>query len=215
VESTLSRLTGALGVLLAALVLASCGGSLTPPVPPTDLTYSENPATYPVGIPIAPNTPSARGGPVEFYSVVPPLPQGLSLGTTSGVITGTPAAAWARASYTVIATNPGGSTGTAVSIGTDPRQVTVTVMQPGGPVVGVSVIESSGIDEGTSPPEPTGVIETLGTDIAGRATFTVPSSTSTGKVCFSSPPTSGNSFRFASSCTSLTALEPTVLLVHF
>jgi len=147
--------------------------------------------------------------------VVPPLPPGLSLGTTTGVITGTPGAASARASYTVIATNPGGSTVAAVSIGTDPRQVTVTVMQPGGPVVGVSVIESSSIDEGTSPPAPTGVIETLSTDVAGRATFTVPSSTPTGKVCFSSPPASGISFRFASSCSSLTALEPTVLLVHF
>jgi len=128
VESPVSRLTGALGVLLAAAALASCGGTLTPPVPPTDLTYSENPATYPVGIPIAPNTPSARGGAVEFYSVVPPLPPGLSLGTTTGVITGTPAAASARASYTVIATNPGGSTVAAVSIATDLRQVTVTVM---------------------------------------------------------------------------------------
>jgi hypothetical protein len=147
--------------------------------------------------------------------VVPALPAGLALSTTTGVIAGTPVAASARASYTVVATNAGGSTATAVSIGTDPRQVTVTVMQPGGPVVGTSVIESSGIDEGTSPPSPTGVIETVTTDGAGRATFTVPSSTPTGKVCYSSPPTSGISFRFASSCMSLTALDPTVLLVHF
>jgi hypothetical protein len=188
---------------------------LNPTVPPSDLSYSENPATYPVGIPITPNLPSTRGGAVEFYAVAPGLPAGLSLGTTTGVITGTPVAASARASYTVIATNSGGATATAVSIGTDPRQVTVTVMQPAGPVVGTSVIESSGIDEGTSPPSPTGVIETLTTDVAGRATFTVPSSTPTGEVCYSSPPTSGISFRFASSCMPLTALEPTVLLVHF
>jgi hypothetical protein len=202
-------------VSATALALASCGGSLAPAVPPSNLTYSENPATYPVGIPITPNAPSADGGAVEFYAVLPALPPDLALDTTTGVITGTLRAAAARASYTVVATNSGGGTATAVSIGTDPRQVTVTVLQPGGPVPGATVVESSGVDESTSPPSPTGAIETRTTDVAGNATFTVPSSTPTGKVCFSSPPASGISFRFASSCMSLTALEPTVLLARF
>jgi hypothetical protein len=202
-------------VSATGLALASCGGSLAPTVPPTNLTYSENPATYPVGIPITPNAPSADGDAPEFYAVLPALPPDLALDTRTGVITGTPTSAAARTSYTVVATNSGGSTATAVSIGTDPRQVTVTVLQPGGPVPGATVVESSGIDEGTSPPIPTGVIETRSTDVAGTATFTVPSSTSTGKVCFSSPPASGISFRFASSCMSLHALEPTVLLARF
>jgi hypothetical protein len=209
-------------VSATALALASCGGSFTPAVrlaeangPPTNLTYSENPATYPVGIPITPNTPSTSGGAAEFYAVLPALPPGLALNPTTGVITGTIAAASARASYSVIATNTGGITATAVSIGTDPQQVTVTVMQSGGPDSGSPVVESSGINDGTSPPSPTGVIETRSTDDVGKATFTVPSSTPTGKLCFSSLPTSGISFAFTSRCMPLNALEPTVQLFHF
>jgi hypothetical protein len=202
-------------VSAAALALVSCGGSFTPAVPPTDLTYSENPATYPVGIPITPNTPSSRGGAVESYSVSPALPPGLALDTATGVIVGTPTAASARTSYTVIATNSGDSTATTVSIGTGVRQVTVTVLTPGGPVPGTPVVESSGLDIRMSPPSPVGVIETRITDAAGMATFTVPPSTQTGRVCFSSPPTSGILFNLASSCLSLDALEPTVLLFNF
>lgn len=198
-----------------ALWLASCGGSVAPVVPPTGLTYSENPATYPVGIPITPNTPSIGGGAAEFFAVVPMLPPGLALHPTTGAITGTLTAASERASYSVIAANSGGSTATAVSIGTDPQQVTVTVMGSGGPDPGAPVVESSGVHNGTSPPTPTGVIETRSTDGGGKATFTVPPSTPTGQVCFSSLPTSGISSGFTNRCMSLDALEPTVLLFHF
>ncbi len=139
-----------------ALSLASCGGSLTPALPPMDLTYSENPATYLVGIPITPNVPSVSGGEVESFVVVPALPAGLTLDPTSGLITGTLTAASERASYSVTASNSGGSAATAVSIGTDPRQVTVTVLRPGGPDAGIPVIESSGVTSYGSmfPPRP-------------------------------------------------------------
>ena len=204
-------------VSATALALASCGGSLTPVVPPTDLTYSENPATYPVGIPITPNTPSIGGGAVESYAVLPALPPGLALDPTTGVITGTLTASSARATYSVIATNSGGITATAVSIGTDPRQVTVTLMQSSGPDAGEPVVESSGVlvQDGTSPPSPTGVIETRITDEDGNATFTVPASTPTGEVCFSWRPASGIYSGFTSRCLMLNAIEPTVLLFHF
>jgi hypothetical protein len=210
------RLAAAM-VSAAALALASCGGSLTPVVPPADLTYSENPATYPVGIPITPNTPSTSGGAVESYAVLPALPPGLALDPGTGVITGTLTAASARASYSVFAANAGGITATAVSIGTDPQQVTVTVMQSNGPNSGATVVESSGIlfSDGTAPPSPTGVIDTRITNDAGKATFTVPESTPTGEVCFSSRPTSGIYSGFTSRCMLLTGLEPTALLFHF
>jgi hypothetical protein len=208
--------------LLSASALASCGGSLTPPVPPaatdgppTNLTYSENPATYLVGVPVTPNTPSIRGGAAEFYAVVPALPPDLGIDPATGVITGTITAASARATYSVIATNPGGITAVAVSIGTDPRQVTVTVMSSGGPDPGFPVVESTAVDDGTSPPSPVGVIETRRTDDGGKATFTVPTSTATGRVCFTSLPPSGISFAFTSRCMSLNALEPAVQLFHF
>jgi cysteine-rich repeat protein len=49
-------------------------------------------------------------GAVVSYSVSPALPAGLSLNTTNGTITGTPTIATATSTYTVTATNLGGST---------------------------------------------------------------------------------------------------------
>jgi Putative Ig domain len=83
---------------------------------PRDLRYFTNPATYPVGVAIAPNYPSSSGGAAVSYSVSPTLPAGLSLDPTTGVITGTPTAATPTANYVVTATNSGGRTTESLSI---------------------------------------------------------------------------------------------------
>src|SRR6202007_1969320 len=99
------------------------GGSTTANVgitvndgPPSGLTYSTNPATYTVGTAITANTPTSSGGAVVSYAVSPALPAGRSLSTTTGVISGTPTVVAAAASYTVTATNNGGSTTASVTI---------------------------------------------------------------------------------------------------
>ncbi len=89
--------------LIPALITASSSG------PPTYFAYSSNPAVYPPGVMISPNTPRSRGGAVSSYSVSPALPSGLSLDTTSGIITGTPASSTPAANYTVTASNSAGS----------------------------------------------------------------------------------------------------------
>ena len=111
------RLTsgGAIAALVgfAVLVLVACGGSGSNAASssvPSSLTYSTNPAVYTQGTAIASNTPSSGGGGVASYSVAPPLPAGLSLNTSTGVVTGTPTTATPTASYTVTAVNLGGST---------------------------------------------------------------------------------------------------------
>src|SRR5207237_8604143 len=78
--------------------------------PPSALTYSTNPATYTKGTAITANSPTSSGGAVISYGVSPALPAGLSLNTTTGVISGTPTALAPTAGYTVTATNTGGST---------------------------------------------------------------------------------------------------------
>lgn len=105
------------GALLAVVVAACSGdpGEPSPGPPPSGLGYSVNPAAYTVGLTIPPNAPSSSGGAVVSYAVAPALPEGLSLDTSTGVISGTPAALAAPASYTVTATNPAGSA--AVSLG--------------------------------------------------------------------------------------------------
>ena len=99
----------------AALCLAACGGSAaptptsTPPMPaPSGLAYP-SPGTMTVGTDITPLTPSVSGT-VTSYSVSPAMPPGLTLNTTTGVISGTPTAATPSTSYVVQAMNSRGST---------------------------------------------------------------------------------------------------------
>jgi len=79
--------------------------------PPTSLGYATGTAVYPRGAQIAPNVPTNGGGVVISYSVTPALPSGLNLSANTGIISGAPTAATAATSYTVTATNSGGSTG--------------------------------------------------------------------------------------------------------
>ena len=54
--------------------------------------------------------PTSTGGAVTSYSIIPALPEGLSFNTETGVISGTPIVTIATTTYTVTATNSGGST---------------------------------------------------------------------------------------------------------
>jgi hypothetical protein len=91
--------------------------AVTPLVtPPSGLTYTLNPAVYGLGSSIPPNAPGNTGGGVAAYSVSPALPAGLSLNTSSGVITGAPATLASAANYIVTAANPGGNTATTLQI---------------------------------------------------------------------------------------------------
>jgi len=86
-------------------------------VAPSGLTYTMTRAYYAVGTAIAANVPSTSGGgPVASYAVSPSLPPGLNLNTATGVISGTPTSATAMATYTVTASNAGGSATAALSI---------------------------------------------------------------------------------------------------
>lgn len=84
---------------------------------PGGLTYSINPANFGVGQAIPSETPSLGSGsqPVT-YSVNPPLPTGLSLNPSTGVISGTPTAIASAGSFTITATNGAGMTSATLSI---------------------------------------------------------------------------------------------------
>jgi hypothetical protein len=107
--------SGGMGV---AGTLVSCGGgggSSAPSIAaPSALSYT-SPAQTTAGTAVTAMAPTVTGT-VTSYSVNPALPAGLSLNTTSGVISGTPTAAMAQAVYTVTATNAGGSTTFALSL---------------------------------------------------------------------------------------------------
>ncbi len=86
-------------------------------VPPTQLTYSLNPAHYVKNKPIINNIPQVQGGNVTRYTLSPPLPTGLQMDSTTGIISGTPTQNTDRKIYTITATNLNGSTTAAVTIG--------------------------------------------------------------------------------------------------
>lgn len=84
-------------------------------LPPSGLSYTPSSASGTVGTPISSLMPTVTGT-VTSYSVSPALPFGLSIDTSSGVISGTPSAVASSADYTVTATNGTGSTTATVTI---------------------------------------------------------------------------------------------------
>ena len=98
-------------------------------IPPANLVYSSNPATYVGATPIVANSPSNAGGAVVTYTVVSALPSGLNLDTRTGSITGTPMVL-ANSVYVVTATNSGGSTVCTLTIQVIAPPPPVIVTQP-------------------------------------------------------------------------------------
>ena len=161
-------------------------------IPPSGLRYSVNPAVYSIGIAISSNTPSSSGGAVVTYSVSPALPAGLSLNTSTGVISGTPTAATPNAAYVVTATNVAGSTVAALSI-------TVNGM-----VASFQIVPYPGSYGVTGP----GVLEPVGQSSA----FIINALDSNGNVLDfgSAPPTFTVALSTPGSPNPLSVVEPTV-----
>ena len=113
VFKSLWRLLRSLPILIIAGLLASCGGGGggggTPAAvsPPSGLSYLD-PGPLTVGVPVT-ITPTLGSGQVDEYTVSPALPQGLSIEPNSGIISGTPTDPALPATYTITATNVGGS----------------------------------------------------------------------------------------------------------
>jgi Putative Ig domain len=96
----------------AATVEVDPAAAATPA--PTGLTYPGNPVQATVGVPLS-LTPVVNGT-VTSYSVTPALPSGLTLNTTTGVISGTATTPTGQAAYVVKASNASGSTTFSLSI---------------------------------------------------------------------------------------------------
>jgi hypothetical protein len=119
-----------LALRVAALALATgitaCGNDQAP----FGLTYAENPAIYSAGIAIAPNAPEVHGGSVDRYSVLPALPPGLAMSSSTGVISGTPSALSGTTVHTVGASNKGGDATATLIITVGPPSAPIITTQP-------------------------------------------------------------------------------------
>ena len=85
-------------------------------VSPYSLVYSGSPFTLTKGTAMTTATPTVSGGTVTSWSISPSLPTGLSFSTTNGAISGTPTSIMSSTTYTVTASNTGGSDTTTVTI---------------------------------------------------------------------------------------------------
>ena len=100
-----------------------------PPIP--SIGYSPNNASLNVGTPMVPMTPNNIGGAATSWSISPALSAGLSISTSTGVISGTPTAAKAITGYTVTASNASGNGIATVTITvTGPSQAPVISYSP-------------------------------------------------------------------------------------
>lgn len=188
-------------LVIPFLVLGACGGgggggggSSNPPpaavAAPSGLSYSSSSSTpvFAVSKPITALTPTVTGT-VTSYSVSPALPAGLTLNSTTGVISGTPTAGIAATTYTVTASNSGGSTSTTISfsvIDAAPsigygstelklvRDLAVTTISPqnsGGPVATWAI--DNPLPAGLSFNTADGTISGTPTEMSAPASYTV------------------------------------------
>jgi hypothetical protein len=112
------------------------GLTVNPPAP-SALSYT-SPVQATVGTAITPLSPTVTGT-VSSYAVTPALPAGLALNATSGVISGTPTATAAQATYTVTASNAGGSTAAGVILTVSASARVSGVAAAGAPMAGATV----------------------------------------------------------------------------
>ena len=121
-------------VALSATVLAACGGGGggggSNSNPSASLSYPSGSQTFTVGTAITPISPTITGT-LSGFVVTPALPAGLVLNTSTGVISGTPTAIAAAASYAIGATGTTGVVSATVSI-------TVSDIPPSGIAYGAS-----------------------------------------------------------------------------
>ena len=167
--------------------------------PPSSLVYPQMTITATIGQAISSDTPTLTGT-VTSYSVSPALPAGLSLNTTTGVISGTPTATAASATYTVTGTNSAGSASATIQITVNAAvlfpsvtylqtTITATVGQPITPDVpstqGTTVTSfavSPALPAGLSLDSSTGAISGTPTAITPQAAYTVTASNSAGST---------------------------------
>ncbi|MBK6673101.1 MAG: TIGR03118 family protein [Proteobacteria bacterium] len=110
------------------LVITACGGGdgggnggggpPPPPPAPSGLSYT-SPVTTNVSTAMTTLNPTVTGT-VTSYTVAPALPAGIALNATTGAVSGTPTAVTAQATYTVTASNAGGSTTFGLVLKVDP-----------------------------------------------------------------------------------------------
>ena len=164
---------------------------------PTGLSYTPSSVTGTVGAAISNLTPAVTGAGIT-YSISPTLPAGLALNTSTGVISGTPTTVATSATYTITASNIGGSTSTQLTIVVNlpqptglsytPSSVTGTVgtaisnLTPAVTGTGITYSISPSLPAGLAISSSTGLISGTSTRATTSTTYTITASNSGGNT---------------------------------
>jgi hypothetical protein len=188
-------------IVATFLVLNSCSKTDDPKNEDRPAISYSTPSVFTVNTAIIALSPTNTGGKLVSYAVSPALPAGLSIDPSTGVISGTPTTVTAIATYTVTATNSGGSTTFDVVVTVNMKEVApsityktpnifavgtaVTLLSPtntGGKIVSYSIspILPSGLTLDTT----TGVISGTPTIAKAMATYTVTATNLAGSSTF-------------------------------
>jgi gliding motility-associated-like protein len=164
---------------------------------PSGLSYT-TPNVYARGTSITALNPTVSGGAVTGYTITPSLPTGLVINSTTGIISGTPTVISPSTTYTVTATNSGGSVSAGVNLTvndvapsglsyTTPnvyiKGSAITALNPtvsGGAVTGYTITPS--LPTGLVINSTTGIISGTPTVNSAATNYTVTASNSGGSV---------------------------------
>ena len=153
------------------------------------ITYPSSSLTLTKGTAMTSQVPTSSGGTVVSWSVSPTLPAGITLTSADGTISGTPTAVTSSATYTITATNSGGTDTASITIvvndiqpliGYSPSSFTLTkgtAMSTASPTLfGTGQVDSWSV----SPTLPAGIsLDTSTGDISGTPTTITTSATYT------------------------------------
>ncbi len=90
------------------------------PQAPCNLTYAVDFVIVPANVSLTPLSPSVNCGPVALWQITPPLPTGIQIDASSGVISGMATEEGYDATHTITASNVSGSTAFDLRIRIDP-----------------------------------------------------------------------------------------------
>ena len=175
----------------------TASGTITWALALPDISYTPNSVQLATGEAMRTLSPTNAGGLAATWSISPSLPSGLSISSSTGAITGTPAADFTNTTYTVTATNASGSdtatidlasaTAVVASISYSPSSVSITLDTSSTQTPTVSGTFptwsiSPSLPTGLSINAQNGVISGTPTRTAAAANYTVTATNSAGSV---------------------------------
>ena len=175
----------------------TASGSITWALAVPDISYTPNSAQLATGEAMRTLNASNVGGLAASWSISPSLPSGLSFSTSTGAVTGTPAADFTNTTFTVTATNASGSDTTTIdlasatavvaSISYSPSTVSLTLDAPSTQTPTVTGTFptwsiSPALPAGLSINAQNGVVSGTPTRTAAATNYTVTATNSAGSV---------------------------------